>query len=132
MWRPGLLLLVVCVFAGCADIPKTSEESYRRSRVVRQPGGGVLVVGPEIPFTARGKRGVTGFQALVKGREVTFYEKTSLGGLEDAGTFETPQRLMETFRRRGSLLEIQGTSVRIFFPPAYIDGFLRRVDSVPR
>jgi len=125
-----LALLLAVSLSGCVSIPSTSEESFRLSRLVGQPDGSVLVVGPEIQFTVRQSHGYTGFQALVSGRNVTYYQKTALAGLGDKGTFEITRAQMEHYRVSGTSVRVIDTSIKIEFTPAYIDGFLRRVDSV--
>jgi hypothetical protein len=127
-----LLLLLCLLLAACAAPPKTAQDSFARCRVVIQPDGKYLVVGPELPFTARGARGVTKFQALVAGERVRYYQKTSIGMAEDVGTFEVSRPKMEQFRGRGALLAVRDTGVAVRFSPAYVDGFLRRVDEVAR
>jgi hypothetical protein len=127
-----LVLLLVTLLTACAGAPKTAEKAYWQSRVVRQPDGNQLVVGPEIPFTVRGARGVTGFRALVTPQKTRFYQKTSIGMSEDAGTFEASRAQMEQYRRRGASLAVRDSGVRVQFTPAYVEGFLRRVDEVAR
>jgi hypothetical protein len=127
-----LAIFLVSLLAACAGVPKTADESYARSHVVAQSSGGTLVISPEIPFTARGLRGVTGFQALVRNHKPVFYQMTSIGNVEEAGTFEVPRTRMEYFRRHGATLAVRDTSVVVRFPPQYIDGFLRRVDETSK
>jgi hypothetical protein len=124
------VLLGILLLAGCANPPKTADEAYRRCRVVPQPSGGKLVVGPEIPFTVRGTRGITSFQALIEPHQIHYYQMTSLGTQEDAGTFEASRARMEQFRKTGASLAVVGSSISVRFSPQYVDGFLRRVDAV--
>jgi hypothetical protein len=125
-----LAMLLAVSLSGCVSIPSTSEESFRLSRLVGQPDGRVMVIGPEIQFTVRQAHGYSGFQALVSGRNVSYFQKTSLAGLGDKGTFEVTRAQMEHYRASGTSVRIIDTSIKIEFTPAYIDGFLRRVDSV--
>ena len=125
-----LALLATCLLAGCVSIPRDSEEAFRESRLVGQPDGSILIVGPEIQFTVRQVHGYTCFQALVSGGKVAYFQQTSLAGLGDKGTFEVTRAQMERYRTQGTSLRVTDTSIKIEFTPAYLDGFLRRVDSV--
>lgn len=127
-----LPLILAGLLAACAGVPKTADESYARSHVVPQRSGGTLVISPEIPFTARGVRGVTGFQALVRNHKAIFYQMTSIGNIEEAGTFEVPRARMEYFRKHGATLGVRDTGVIVRFPPQYVEGFLRRVDGTAK
>ncbi len=126
----SLVLPLAVLLASCVSPPRTPEESFRETRLVGQPDGSVLVIGQEIPFTIRQTRGYTGFQALVEPRKITYYQKTNLAGLGDRGIFEVSRAQLERFRASGTSVSIIDSSVRVSFSPPYIEGFLRRVDSV--
>lgn len=130
---PRLLpLILAALFAACAGVPKNADEAFAHSRVITQTSGGTAVVAPEVPFTVRGVRGVTGFQALIRNHKPIFYQMTSIGSEEEAGTFEVPRARMEYFRKHGATLGVRDTKVMVHFPPHYIDGFLRRVDETAK
>jgi hypothetical protein len=121
--------------SGCTTVPHTADEAYQQTVVRPQSDGTVFVRGPVMLFKVYNRFGYTDFEAVVGPKQTDYFQKALIARNRrgsDTTKNVVPREALDRHRREGTTLSVLDTDVKVFFPPYYFDGFLRRVDSVSK
>lgn len=133
--NPNFLLLSLCLaLSSCATTtsvdepaPHTANEAFQRSEIAKVDGV-TVVRGPRVSLSIHGRVSIAGLQAFIRAEGTTYVQRTAILG-SGGGDVPITRADLESVKAKGIKLNIIGGET-ISFSPAYIIGFLRRVDSV--
>lgn len=135
--RSTLIFLLAASFilAGCATPPRTADEAFQQCRVRPQSNGNVNVIGPVLQYRVGKYFGYASFNAAVQPQGIDYFLKSTLLRSREGADSEVahmPREQLEYYRKNGTVASAPDTRVTVPFPPYYFEGFLRRVDSIPK